>query len=504
MTVTLGDASFELRDDTDMKLFDGFLRGNPDVREKLLKELRSGQVPIDAVTGFAEHVKAIANTAAGVRSPTELTLAVEEFVGSRAALAKNRRTTADEKRRTLDNLLTYLRAKGRMGTKLHVHEVLRSDLLSFITDYAARPSTRALAAAAANKDEGGRSRPGSSGDLADQANAPTLSPRTVAKAIGHLDDFWVFALARDMCAVNPIDKAFHDAVGGLKSAASEAKRSESYDLFNREELQKIFDPHRYLKLMNAADCFWSPLIGLFTGARLGEIVTLRVDDIAVDPDAGIHCLAIADDGFEGGRRTKNWNSVRDVPIPDALIDLGFLDYVAHMRSLGAEALFPHREANDTRRDDPSKLVSREFSKYLKAIGIKTPKKVFHSFRHTAITSFHAKGVDVPYARLIVGHASQQAHQRFDSVRGGSTHARYSHPEKYDADGVHFLVRLRDFMNRVSYPIDLRTLRVAAQIVTETTVRRGDGSFDSGWHTNNARKTKEMLARLDAACKASEQ
>lgn len=120
--------------------------------------------------------------------------------------------------------------------------------------------------------------------------------------------------------------------------------------------------------------------------------------------------------------------MRDVPIPDALIDLGFLDYVAHMRSLRAEALFPHREANNTRRDDPSKVVSREFSKYPKAIGIKTSKKVFHSFRHTAITSFHAKGVDVPCAMC-------PAHRRSRLPAGASKVRLRSEPREKLATGA---------------------------------------------------------------------
>ena len=91
-----------------------------------------------------------------------------------------------------------------------------------------------------------------------------------------------------------------------------------------------------------------------------------------------------------------------MPLPTELISLGLIEYVAHVRALGATVLFPHRKANATRAADPSKHVSRVFGQHLTDVGIVNPGKVFHSFRHTVITRMHVNRVPVGDAELIVG------------------------------------------------------------------------------------------------------
>jgi integrase len=83
--------------------------------------------------------------------------------------------------------------------------------------------------------------------------------------------------------------------------------------------------------------FWAPLIALFTGAREGEILQLRVADVYQDAKTGIWLFNIDE---EDGNRTKNENSVRVVPIHDQLKTLGWLDYVASVKSAGGLVLFP--------------------------------------------------------------------------------------------------------------------------------------------------------------------
>lgn len=209
----------------------------------------------------------------------------------------------------------------------------------------------------------------------------------------------------------------------MKAGAEQDKGSNSYGVFDDGELAKIFDPRCYLLNNNAPDDFWAPLIALYTGARLGEIVTLNADAIEVDTDSEVFVMNIATS--KADKKAKNENSRRRVPLPTELISLGLIEYVEHVRALGATVLFPHRKANTTRAADPSKHISRVFGQHLTDVGIVNPGKVFHSFRHTVITRMHVNRVPVGDAELIVGHAAQEMHERMSASGARSAGQRAS-------------------------------------------------------------------------------
>ena len=324
------------------------------------------------------------------------------------------------------------------------------------------------------------------------------------KAVSHLNDFFIYALAQDWAGANPLDKAFDEAIAGLKVGAEQDKASNSYAVFDDRELAAIFDPSRYLPNNNAPDDFWAPLIALYTGARLGEIVTLRVDAIEVDTDSGVFVMNIATSKVD--RKAKNENSRRRVPLPSELISLGLIEYVAHVRALGATMLFPNRKSNATRAADPSKHVSRVFGQHLTDVGILNPSKVFHSFRHTVITRMHVNRVPVGDAELIVGHAAQELHERMSSSGGRSTGRRASiHLEAYvdaagyEGSGIKLMMRLRMYLEAaLKYPIDATRLGIAARIVREHLTVTGEGDqavFNSGWHTNKKAYAEQMVSLL---------
>jgi len=247
-----------------------------------------------------------------------------------------------------------------------------------------------------------------------------------------------------------------------------------------------------------------PLIALYTGARLGEICQLETSSVIEDEQSGLFLIDIKERLEEFERddpATKNLNSVRRVPVAQQLVELGFIEYHKHICELGARVLFPHRPMNKTRLDDPGKLVGRSFGEHLDLVGISSPKKVFHSIRHTVITHLHINGVPLGDAELVVGHASQD---RYQWLAGASRAAGSSdtHLHTYiDAAGFgseeHDLEpRLKAHLDHaLRYKLDFAGLREAAQIVQEHTRRKPDGSFASGWHTNNKRHGQAMLDRL---------
>jgi integrase len=87
--------------------------------------------------------------------------------------------------------------------------------------------------------------------------------------------------------------------------------------------------------------FWLPLLGLFTGARLGELAPLTAADVTTDQATGIPIITITEDR-ENGRRLKTAASARVVPVHPELVRLGLLRFVEEAkRGIGSEArLFP--------------------------------------------------------------------------------------------------------------------------------------------------------------------
>ena len=398
-----GGMKIEVNGAEDQKLFQQAMKDDPDLRTALMEALRSGMQPAEAIAALVSQVKGAVGDAAGVAQPKLLSTAIAQYIKTREVLSKNRRSTAGEKERTLELLLQHLGSQGKELARFSVHDLKRAILVDFVAAYAMRQGKDDIRETKNDKDKGGKAQPAPAPDTTTQLQG--LSPRTVLKAVGHLNDFFIYALANDWAAVNPLDKAFDEAIAGLKAGAEQDKATNSYGVFDDGDLTTIFDPRLYLLNNNAADDFWAPLIALYTGARLVEIVTLPADAIEVDGDSGVFVMNIAT--AKAGPKAKNANSWRRVPLPSALISLGLMEYVAHVRALGAKVLFPHRQANATRAADPSKHVSRVFGQHLTDVGIVDPGKVFHSFRHTVITRMHVKGVPVGDAELIVGHAAQR-------------------------------------------------------------------------------------------------
>lgn len=141
--------------------------------------------------------------------------------------------------------------------------------------------------------------------------------------------------------------------------------------------------------------FWVPIIGLLTGARLGEIAQLRIQDLRQDPESGIWFIDI---GTTGGRTTKTASSRRTVPLHHHLIALGLPEYRAWVasHSEGPEAsLWPDLAA-------PS--FSKWFNRSLEKAGIDEPGKVFHSFRHTFKDLARDAGIPEDMHDALTGHS----------------------------------------------------------------------------------------------------
>lgn len=518
MNMQVGHVKFEIKNEKDLDLLGALLKKNPELKDKFMDALQ----PKDGIAPAAEDlIRSLAEAIAGGSGrphangavvPVLLTDAIDRFASSRASLAKNLKSTSGEKRRTMDLLLRFLKleflkGKGPDPSGMYTHDLRRKQLIDFVTAYSLKEIPQELTTSASPKGNSKGGEESKSKGGRPSRSQESLASGTVSKAIGHLEEFGVYSVASEMLIANPVDDAFHKAVAGLKHGASEDKKNNHYKPFSAANLRQILNPELLLAFNTKADYFWCPLLGLHTAARLGELVTLSINDVRRDDDSGVLTLRI-EEREDDGRRVKNKNSIRLVPVSQQLIDIGFEKYVDHIRELGGSMLFPHLKPCATREADPSKNQSRRFADFLNSLEITDRTLVFHSFRHTAVNTMLGRRVPAMDAELIAGHASQNPTLNFERTAGGARRSwsstqktTYSHPTEFEEPGERLMTRLkRHIDSALVFDLDYDGLRCAAEIVRQKTTASTVGSktvFKSGWHANSKVHAREMMEKLKA-------
>ncbi len=218
--------------------------------------------------------------------------------------------------------------------------------------------------------------------------------------------------------------------------------------FTIDELHKLFHSSEYMEdTFNKSFQFWTPIIGLFTGARIEEICQLHLDDF-IEED-GIWCF---DFNRQGNKSIKTPSGVRKVPIhPFLLNELNILGYVEQLRKKGVTRFFPEL-SNQTIAGKYSDKVSKWFTRYRRSKGVEPAspeeRKVFHSFRNTFVSKCYDMSLPEDKIKDLVGHAH-------GSVTAGTYRARPS-----------VRILYRDVMSKVSFDIDLSHLRKSSYVVAK--------------------------------------
>lgn len=188
-----------------------------------------------------------------------------------------------------------------------------------------------------------------------------------------------------------------------------AKRSP----FNTTDLTKIFNYKFFTHLSYTNEWqYWLPLLLLHTGARIGEICQLEKKDVYQVEN--VWCIHINDIPGETAlepeevwgdyeKKVKNATSNRRIPLHPILTEkLNFLEFVTASKT---ERLFPNLRPTDGKL---SHYPGRRFNEsFLVKMGVKTPEKVFYSFRHTVLNTLKKRSVDSTTRGLVTGHTSQK-------------------------------------------------------------------------------------------------
>lgn len=187
----------------------------------------------------------------------------------------------------------------------------------------------------------------------------------------------------------------------------QVKKTATRRVWKDEELQTLFSQPLFQtyeipegKNAGSDAAYWIPLLGLYTGARIGELAQLRVPDITEED--GIPVLRITDEGE--GQRVKTGASLRTLPIHPELVRLGLLDYAKAIQGTGHNgSLWPVLHVNSER---PGVTASNWFGKYRKSIGLTEKYPDFHSFRHLVRTRMSKGKIPEKVQDAITGHETQ--------------------------------------------------------------------------------------------------
>lgn len=190
-----------------------------------------------------------------------------------------------------------------------------------------------------------------------------------------------------------------------RGSKSISKRFESGDLLFRDET------------------YWLPLLGYYTGARLGELVQLYFEDFRFKGDIAYIDINELDDGTVANKKhVKNKASVRLIPIHPDLLKLGFADFVKSqkLKGKGQRRIFWGIKYGADGK--ASTIFSKRFARFLDAINLKDRQLVFHSFRHNMEDNFRDASVPKYAIDSMIGHEDPTTAGKYG--KGLSIEARY--------------------------------------------------------------------------------
>ncbi|CAH1569350.1 hypothetical protein THOD04_120084 [Vibrio owensii] len=217
-------------------------------------------------------------------------------------------------------------------------------------------------------------------------NKPVQTHSTIKGKLQETSTFFKYLIKNRIVQMNPFE--------GLKIGAVHQEANPRKPLSD-EQLRQFFD----LKWFKTAKPkknfqFWIPLLLRFTGCRVNEVAQLIKSDVQqID---GIWCLVIRDE--KPSHRLKSKYSNRIVPLADALIQLGFLEFV----SSATDRLFPELKMS---RGSYSYSVSKWAGYWTNKLSFGRGNDL-HSLRHNFTNELKQAGVKEELASELVGHSRE--------------------------------------------------------------------------------------------------
>ena len=248
-------------------------------------------------------------------------------------------------------------------------------------------------------------------DKAAKLGMKPMSDSNVNKLMGFVGSFWNWAADHYDEAPNPLFR-------GLKITIKKRSRDDR-DPFSTDELKTIFSAPLYTgcksllhwrhpgdHIPKNSGFYWVPIISLFTGARLGEIIQLYTEDVREED--GVLFFDINADGED--KRLKTAHSHRSIPVHRFLVDMGIMKLVEQRKKKGEIRLFPELlMGEDGYYSSP---FSKRFGQLLKSVGVKRVKNAFHSFRHCFEDACRDSDIPKEIMDALQGHVQEGMAERY--------------------------------------------------------------------------------------------
>jgi integrase len=245
---------------------------------------------------------------------------------------------------------------------------------------------------------------------------PTISQKTINKYLSAVGSFSTWLLQNEYLDL--------DVMAGMYLSID--KREKKRFPYTADQIKTIFTSPLFTTCLGDEQehlpgnvavrdwRFWIPWIGLYSGARLGEIAQLSTADIR--QIHGVWVMHITEEGSPL-KSTKTAGSMRVVPIHSELIKLGLIEFHASMVARNELQLFSQLQP-DT-RGFFSGVPSGFFNDYFRAIGVKVDKRVnFHSFRHGIADAFRDAGYLDEEFNMLLGHTKATTTGRYGILPEG--------------------------------------------------------------------------------------
>jgi integrase len=281
-----------------------------------------------------------------------------------------------------------------------------------------------------------------------QDNAAPMSSETQNNYLQCLSTLYSFAESE----LDYQDKNPFKGRGYTKATRQQARDRRS--AFSNDQLTNLFSSPIYMGCKSLPTCYaegrliprdshkyWVPLIGLFTGMRLQEILQLYLEDVYQHDGLWIFDL----NENHPDKHLKTPQSKRLVPIHSDLIELGLIDLWEKKKA----------DSNDKRLFEDAKVASdgtysstfsKWFSRYLKNMGIKTAKTSFHSLRHNMKDGFRNSGASDELAENFMGRST------------GTTGEAYG--SGYSVESLH------DALHKIKFTTQVAVLKNQREVIKE--------------------------------------
>ena len=153
--------------------------------------------------------------------------------------------------------------------------------------------------------------------------------------------------------------------------------------------------------------FSIPILGFYTGARLGELVQLHVSDVQLN--GPVPFLSFNEDNADiqdaaDRKHIKSEAGIRRVPLHPDILELGFAELMIGRKGLkkNSTRLFPEFPYGSD--GQASTVASKWFARAMDKVGLPDPTLVFHSFRHLAEDLFRNAKQPQYLIDRVLGHS----------------------------------------------------------------------------------------------------